>query len=64
MRLLCPQCKEAYHPYSEEVDAFVSDSDDIRAVAIRSGMRSFSANAFDKVSQGVTSLEEVKPYLF
>lgn len=112
VRVLCSQCKEAYHPYSEEVDAFVSDSAsvhqltfyrprgceqcshtgykgrtaitelmsnndeiraatqarltarEIRAVAIRSGMRSFSANAFDKVSQGITSLEEVKPYLF
>ncbi|MBX3165829.1 MAG: Flp pilus assembly complex ATPase component TadA [Candidatus Eremiobacteraeota bacterium] len=111
VRVLCARCKEAYHPYSEEVEAFISDSSsvhqltfyrprgceecshtgyrgrtavselmanndairaatqarltarEIREVAIRSGMRSFSANAFDKVSQGLTSLEEVKPYL-
>ena len=36
---------------------------EIREVAVRSGMRPFHANAFDKVGPGLTSLEEVKPYL-
>jgi type II secretory ATPase GspE/PulE/Tfp pilus assembly ATPase PilB-like protein/Zn-finger nucleic acid-binding protein len=112
VRLLCPTCKEAYHPYTEDVEAFVSDTSsvhqltfyrprgcddcshtgykgrtaiselmanndsiraatqarltarEIREVAVKSGMRSFAVNAFEKVSQGLTSLEEVKPYLF
>ncbi|MBN9416405.1 MAG: Flp pilus assembly complex ATPase component TadA [Candidatus Eremiobacteraeota bacterium] len=112
VRLLCATCKEAYHPYAEDVEPFVSDTSsvhqltfyrpkgcddcshtgyrgrtaiselmsnndairaatqarltarEIREVAVQSGMRSFSANAFDKVSQGLTGLEEVKPYLF
>jgi type II secretory ATPase GspE/PulE/Tfp pilus assembly ATPase PilB-like protein len=34
-----------------------------REVAVRSGMRPFHVNAFDKVGLGLTSLEEVKPYL-
>jgi len=36
---------------------------EIRDVAVRSGLRPFHVNALDKVGQGLTSLEEVKPDL-
>ena len=72
----CDECSHTGYAGRTAISEVLYNNDEIRAalqarmtareirdVAVRSGMRPFHVNAFDKVGQGLTSLEEVKPYL-